>query len=132
MAQLTTCFFRWHGHYIPRNPTTFSNNPQHSKKRYHSFEKHSNKIEWTVQFSLALGWLVFGLSVSAILILMWLIRRGAASQVASLFYLVPPVTALEAFILFNERLGPLAIAGGVVAVAGVALVVTGGPRPLNR
>ena len=97
-----------------------------------AFTLETRHIEWTVQFSLALGWLVFGLSVSAILILMWLIRRGAASQVASLFYLVPPVTALEAFILFNERLGPLAIAGGVVAVAGVALVVTGGPRPLNR
>jgi len=41
------------------------------------------------------------------------------------------VTALEAFILFDERLGPMAIAGGVVAVAGVALVVTGGPRPVK-
>ncbi|OZB15537.1 MAG: EamA family transporter, partial [Marinobacter sp. 34-60-7] len=58
------------------------------------------------------------------LILMWLIRRGAASQVASLFYLVPAVTALEAFILFNERLGPLAMVGGVVAVVGVALAVS--------
>jgi len=89
-----------------------------------AFTLESRDIEWSMQFSLALGWLVFGLSVSAILILMWLIRRGAASQVASLFYLVPPVTALEAFILFDERLGLLAIAGGVVAVAGVALVVT--------
>ncbi|AMQ88233.1 DMT family transporter [Marinobacter sp. LQ44] len=85
-------------------------------------------VEWTLQFKLALGWLVFGLSVSAILLLMWLIRRGAASQVASLFYLVPPVTALEAFILFDERLGPMAMAGGAVAVAGVALVVASGPR----
>ena len=45
--------------------------------------------------------------------------------------LASPVTALEAFILFDERLGPMAIAGGVVAVAGVALVVTGGPRPVK-
>jgi len=88
----------------------------------------SRSVEWSLQFKLALGWLVFGLSVSAILLLMWLIRRGAASQVASLFYLVPPVTALEAFILFAERLGPMAMAGGVVAVAGVALVVAPGPR----
>lgn len=94
-----------------------------------AFTLETREIQWSLQFSLALGWLVFGLSVSAILILMWLIRRGAASQVASLFYLVPPVTALEAFILFDERLGPMAIAGGLVAVAGVALVVTGGPRP---
>ncbi|OJS99589.1 DMT family transporter [Marinobacter nauticus] len=88
----------------------------------------TRSVEWSLQFKLALGWLVFGLSVSAILLLMWLIRRGAASQVASLFYLVPPVTALEAFILFDERLGPMAMAGGIVAVAGVALVVASGPR----
>jgi drug/metabolite transporter (DMT)-like permease len=91
----------------------------------------TRELEWTLQFKLALGWLVFGLSVSAILLLMWLIRRGAASQVASLFYLVPPVTALEAFILFDERLGPMAMAGGVVAVAGVALVVASGPRTVR-
>lgn len=94
-----------------------------------AFLLETREVQWTLQFTLALGWLVFGLSISAILILMWLIRRGAASQVASLFYLVPPVTALEAFILFDERLGVLAMAGGVVAVAGVALVVMQGPRP---
>ncbi|GGC58919.1 DMT family transporter [Marinobacter halophilus] len=88
----------------------------------------TREVQWTLQFKFALAWLVFGLSVSAILILMWLIRRGAASQVASLFYLVPPVTALEAFILFDERLGPMAMAGGLIAVAGVALVVVTGPR----
>jgi drug/metabolite transporter (DMT)-like permease len=55
---------------------------------------------------------------------MWLIRQGAASQVASLFYLVPPVTALEAFWLFDERLGVLAMTGGAISIAGVALVVT--------
>ncbi len=51
--------------------------------------------------------------MGAILLLMTLLKRGAASQVASLFYLVPPVTAVDAFILFDERLGALAIAGGL-------------------
>ena len=87
-----------------------------------AFTLETRDVQWTLQFQLALGWLVFGLSVSAILILMWLIRRGAASQVASLFYLVPPVTALEAFLLFDERLGPIAIIGGLVAITGVGLV----------
>jgi drug/metabolite transporter (DMT)-like permease len=87
-----------------------------------AFTLETRDVQWTLQFQLALGWLVFGLSVSAILILMWLIRRGAASQVASLFYLVPPVTALEAFLLFDERLGPVAILGGLVAITGVGLV----------
>ncbi|MEX2365499.1 MAG: EamA family transporter, partial [Pseudohongiellaceae bacterium] len=74
-------------------------------------------------FTFALLWLIFGLSIAAILLLMTLIRRGAASRVASLFYLVPPVTAIEAWILFNESLGLIALAGIAVAVAGVALAV---------
>lgn len=78
-------------------------------------------IEWTLPFILTLAWLIFGLSVAAILLLMALIRRGEASRVASLFYLVPPVTAVEAWILFGERLGLMALAGIVVAVVGVAL-----------
>lgn len=80
-------------------------------------------IDWTPTFTLALLWLIFGLSIAAILLLMTLIRRGAASRVASLFYLVPPVTAIEAWILFGESLGFVALAGIAVAVAGVALAV---------
>ncbi|HEY5718382.1 MAG TPA: DMT family transporter [Motiliproteus sp.] len=80
-------------------------------------------IEWQPVFFLAMAWLVLGLSVGAILLLLALIRRGAAAQVASLFYLVPPVTALQAYLLFDERFGVIAILGGVMTVAGVALVV---------
>ena len=88
-----------------------------------AFFFETREITWSFQFILAMGWLVLGLSVGAILLLMQLIQKGAASQVSSLFYLVPPVTALEAFILFDERLGMLALLGGGLAVAGVALVV---------
>lgn len=84
----------------------------------------TRKVVWSVQLQLSMAWLVLGVSVGAILLLMWLIRRGAASQVASLFYLVPPVTALQAFWLFDERLGVLAITGGIVSIIGVALVVS--------
>ena len=80
------------------------------------------RIEWTGELALALAWLVLVLSVGAIGVLYVLIRRGAASQVASLFYLVPPVTALLAFVAFGETLGVLELAGMAVAVAGVALV----------
>jgi drug/metabolite transporter (DMT)-like permease len=80
-------------------------------------------VEWALPLILSMAWLVFGVSIGAILLLMWLIRRGAASQVASLFYLVPPVTALEAFLLFDERLGLIAMVGGCLSIAGVALVV---------
>lgn len=83
----------------------------------------TREIEWSPTFIGALLWLIFGLSIAAILLLMTLIRRGEASRVASLFYLVPPVTALEAWILFGERLGPMALIGIAVAVSGVALAV---------
>ncbi|QSP94729.1 DMT family transporter [Marinobacter salinisoli] len=89
-----------------------------------AFALESREVEWSLQLQLSMAWLVLGVSIGAILLLMWLIRRGAASQVASLFYLVPPVTALEAYILFGEQLGGLALAGGLVAIVGVALAVT--------
>lgn len=89
-----------------------------------AFTLESREVEWSLQLQLSMAWLVLGVSIGAILLLMWLIRQGAASQVASLFYLVPPVTALEAYLLFDERLGGLAMVGGLVAITGVALVVT--------
>ncbi|HYH17299.1 MAG TPA: DMT family transporter [Azospirillum sp.] len=79
-------------------------------------------IRWTGEFVFALLWLTFVLSVGAIFLLYILIRRGAAARVASLFYLVPPVTAVTAWALFDERLGLVALAGMALAVSGVALV----------
>jgi drug/metabolite transporter (DMT)-like permease len=80
-------------------------------------------VRWTGEFVFALGWLVLVLSIGAISLLTLLIRRGAATKVASLFYLVPPVAASIAFFLFGETLAPLALAGFVLAVVGVAVVV---------
>jgi drug/metabolite transporter (DMT)-like permease len=86
----------------------------------------SLRIEWTVPFLLALGWLIVVLSFGAITLLYILIRRGAAARVASLFYLVPPVTALMAYAMFDETLGLLALVGMIVTVAGVALAMKSG------
>jgi drug/metabolite transporter (DMT)-like permease len=83
-----------------------------------------NGIVWHPDFVIALGWLSLVLSVGAVSLLMLLIRLGEAARVASLFYLVPPVTAVLAYLLFDERLGLIALAGMAVAVVGVALVVT--------
>ena len=79
-------------------------------------------VHWTPQFLFALGWLVVVLSFGAIMLLYFLIRRAAATRVVSLFYLTPPVTALMAWGLFDERLTPLALLGMAVCVAGVFLV----------
>ena len=61
-------------------------------------------IQWTPTFVAALAWLVVALSIVAIALLAVLVRRGAATKVASLFYLVPPCTALMAYVAFGERL----------------------------
>jgi len=79
-------------------------------------------VEWHPKLMFALGWLVLVLSLGAITLLLILIRRGRATTVTSLMYLVPPVTALIAWALFDERFPPLSMAGMLVAVAGVALV----------
>ncbi len=85
-----------------------------------AFEQRT--VQWTGELMLALGWLVFVLSFGAVWLLYFLIKRSAAARVVSLFYLTPPVTALMAWALFDERLAPLSLAGMAVCVAGVFLV----------
>ncbi len=80
------------------------------------------QIQWTPTFILALIWLVLVLSVGTITLLFVLIRRGAATKVASLFYLVAPVTAAMGYFMFDEVLGAVELAGMTAVVAGVALV----------
>jgi drug/metabolite transporter (DMT)-like permease len=81
-----------------------------------------NVVHWTGEFVLALIWLAVVLSIGSIGLLYWLLRRSAATSVASLFYLVPAVTALMAYVLFGERLDRVAIAGMVACAAAVFLV----------
>jgi drug/metabolite transporter (DMT)-like permease len=78
-------------------------------------------VHWTSEFVLSLIWLAVVLSIGSITVLYWLIRRQGATQVASLFYLVPAVTALMAFVLFDERLDALALLG--IAICAMAVVV---------
>ena len=81
------------------------------------------RVAWSGQFVFALGWLIFVLSLGAISLLHLLIRRGAATRVSALFYLVPPTTALLAFLIFGEKLGLAAVAGMAIAAVGVAIAV---------
>jgi drug/metabolite transporter (DMT)-like permease len=82
----------------------------------------SNVVQWTAEFVLALVWLAVVLSIGSIGLLYWLIRRSAATSVASLFYLVPTVTAVMAYVLFGEQLDAVAIVGMVACAAAVFLV----------
>jgi len=79
-------------------------------------------VNWTMEFVLALSWLAVVLSIGSIGLLYWLIRRSAATSVASLFYLVPAVTALMAYVLFGERLDGIALVGMTACAAAVFLV----------
>ena len=79
------------------------------------------RVDWVPDFVFALAWLVLVLSVGAISLLNWLIRHGSAVNLASLFYLVPPCTALIAWLLFDERLAGMALVGMALAVWGVYL-----------
>lgn len=80
-------------------------------------------IEWTGKFILAFSWLILALSVGAVLVLLTLLKHGSASKVSSLFYLVPPATAIEAYFLFNERLSSLDFVGIALTALGVFLVI---------
>jgi drug/metabolite transporter (DMT)-like permease len=79
-------------------------------------------VRWTPEFMLAVLYLVIVLSLGAVWLYYFMIRRAAATRVVSLFYLTPAVTALIAWAMFGERLAPLAIAGMALCVGGVFLV----------
>lgn len=83
----------------------------------------SGVVEWNWTLIGALAWMVLALSVIAILLLLVMIREGEASKVASYFYLVPILTAIEAWFLFGETLNSIAIVGIGIAVCGVYLTV---------
>jgi drug/metabolite transporter (DMT)-like permease len=94
-----------------------------------AFAFETREVHWNGELIFALAWLVLVLSIAAIGLMYWLIRRSAATSFASLFYLVPVVTALFAFILFGERLDGLSIVGMVICAAGVVLANRGAAKP---
>ncbi len=83
----------------------------------------NQRIQWAPQFLFALGWLAVVLSIGAISLLYFMISRGAASKVASLFFLTPSVTAIMAWLIFDEVLPWQAIVGLLLCGGGVALVM---------
>lgn len=70
----------------------------------------------------AMLWAVVVLSIAAVLLMLWLLQRRAASQVTSLFFLTPALSAVEGAVLFGERLGVLALVGLLISLLGVAFV----------
>jgi drug/metabolite transporter (DMT)-like permease len=80
-------------------------------------------VEWSPSFVASLLWLIFALSIGAILILYYLLARSSAAAVSSLYYLVPAVTAVEAYFLFGETINVITAIGSFITIIGVALVL---------
>jgi drug/metabolite transporter (DMT)-like permease len=86
-----------------------------------AFAFETCEIRWSGELIFAMAWLVLVLSIAAVGLMYWLIRRSVATGFASLFYLVPAVTALFAYYLFGERLDALSILGMIACAGGVLL-----------
>ena len=84
---------------------------------------HSTHIEFTWRFVGAMTWLIVVLSVGAVLLLLWLLNTGSAASVSSLFYMVPPATAIEAYFMFGEKVNTQGFLGIGITALGVWLVI---------
>jgi drug/metabolite transporter (DMT)-like permease len=90
-----------------------------------AFAFETRLIQWTAELVFAISYLVLVLSLGAVGLMYWLIRRSAATGFASLFYLVPAVTALMAYALFGEKLDAVSLAGMGICAVGVVLASRG-------
>lgn len=82
------------------------------------------KITTSFQFFLALSWIVFALSIGSIFLLFYLLKNDSASSVSSLYYLVPPLTAIQAYLFFRERITWIGLLGMGLAAIGTLLVTS--------
>jgi len=91
-----------------------------------AFALETREVIWSVELVLALAWLVLVLSLGAISLLLFLLRENAVWRTSTLFYLIPPATALFAWALFGEHLNIIQIGGMAVTMTAVFAVR---PRP---
>lgn len=89
-------------------------------------------MQWNAQLGWAMAWSVLGLTVGGSSLFYMLVQRGAATSVTSLLYLVPPTTALMAWVLFSEAITLATVVGTLLAAAGVFCVVHGPKKTLAR
>jgi len=90
-----------------------------------AFAIETRVIHWSAELVFAIAWMVLVMSLGAVGLMYWLIRRFAVTSFASLFYLIPGVTALMAYALFGEKLDRLSLAGMVLCAAGVVMASRG-------
>ena len=86
-----------------------------------SFTTEIGVVDWNLTFIATLAWLIIVLSVIAVLLLLYMIRHGEATRVASYFYLVPPFTAFQGWLFFDEQWSWMTVAGAAMVI--VALMM---------
>ncbi|MCF6189611.1 MAG: DMT family transporter [Cocleimonas sp.] len=86
-----------------------------------SFTTEIGVVDWNLTFVATLAWLIIVLSIIAILLLLYMIRHGEATRVASYFYLVPPFTALQGWLFFDEQWSWLTVAGATLVIAALMI-----------
>ena len=82
----------------------------------------TREVQWTVPMIGAMLWGILPISIGAMSLWFILLRKGDATKVSSMMYLVPPSTALMAWMLFDETLTPLILLGILITMLGVLLV----------
>ncbi|MGI9479431.1 MAG: DMT family transporter [Hyphomicrobiaceae bacterium] len=87
----------------------------------------TREITWSVQAVGAMAWLVLVLSVGAISLFLMLLKQNEVWRTVTLFYLVPPVTTVTAWLLFDEKLLPIQVLGMALVV--IAMILAR-PRPI--
>ena len=86
-----------------------------------SFGFETQVIDWSLELIGALVWLILVLSIGAVALLMFLIRRDSTSSTASLFFLVPVSTSLMTWVLFGETMNGIQLAGSFLVVLSVGV-----------
>ena len=97
-----------------------------------SFSLETGKVNWTSELMFTLAWLVIVLSLIAILLLLYMIRHGEASRVASYFYLVPPFAALWGWLFFDEQWSWMTLFGSLLVVVALFVIKPSATKKLNK
>ena len=87
-----------------------------------SFSMETGKVDWSFEFILTLSWLVIVLSLISILILLYMIRHGEATKVASYFYLTPPLAAFWGWLFFDEQWSWITLTGASLVIGALVLI----------
>ena len=95
-----------------------------------SFTLETGEVNWNINFALTLAWLVVVLSFVAVLLLMYMIKNGEATRVASYFYLVPPFTVIQGWLFFDEQWSWMTVIGGILVV--LALMMNKSQKQKNN